>query len=184
MGKKKAFTKNQKKWADDKKGQEAALSKIKKYCKVVRLVAHTQMKLLPLKQKKAHIIELHRHHRQIDQPSWRLPALRRGQERLPHDQGLLHGCPQAPHLPATTNVRPPQAKGSREDRAQVHRYHLEDRPRSLPDPRRGKELHGSAQKGQARRRRPLSTHISELKFEPWLSTICHLYHSKCSLRTL
>merc|ERR1712071_168186 len=58
MGKKKAFTKNQKKWADDKKGQEAALSKIKKYCKVVRLVAHTQMKLLPLKQKKAHIIEL------------------------------------------------------------------------------------------------------------------------------
>merc|ERR1711974_521128 len=56
--KKKAFSKNSKKWADDKKGQEAALSKIKKYCKVVRLIAHTQMKLLPLRQKKAHIIEL------------------------------------------------------------------------------------------------------------------------------
>merc|ERR1711941_103337 len=56
--KKKAFTKNQKKWTADKKGQEAALDKIKKYCSVVRLIAHTQMKLLPLKQKKAHIIEL------------------------------------------------------------------------------------------------------------------------------
>merc|ERR1712018_562771 len=33
-------------------------NKIKKYCQVVRLIAHTQMKLLPLKQKKAHIIEL------------------------------------------------------------------------------------------------------------------------------
>merc|ERR1712018_879367 len=56
--KKKAFTKNSAKWADDKKGQEAQLDKIKKYCSVVRLVAHTQTKLLPLKQKKAHIIEL------------------------------------------------------------------------------------------------------------------------------
>jgi len=56
--KKKAFSKNQKKWTADKKGQEAALDKIKKYCSVVRLIAHTQMKLLPLKQKKAHIIEL------------------------------------------------------------------------------------------------------------------------------
>merc|ERR1712226_899484 len=56
--KKKAFTKNQKKWTADKKGQEAALDKIKKYCSTVRLIAHTQMKLIPLKQKKAHIIEL------------------------------------------------------------------------------------------------------------------------------
>merc|ERR1712007_210654 len=53
-----AFTKNQKKWTADKKGQEAALEKIKKYCSTVRLIAHTQMKLIPLKQKKAHIIEL------------------------------------------------------------------------------------------------------------------------------
>merc|ERR1712038_1527801 len=56
--KKKAFTKNSAKWAKDKKGQEAQLDKIKKYCSVVRLIAHTQMKLIPLKQKKAHIIEL------------------------------------------------------------------------------------------------------------------------------
>lgn len=56
--KKKAFTKNSKKWADDKKGQDAEFDKVKKYASAVRLLAHTQMKLLPLKQKKAHIIEL------------------------------------------------------------------------------------------------------------------------------
>merc|ERR1712157_453502 len=56
--KKKAFTKNGKKWADDEEGQEAKFNKIKKYASVVRLIAHTQMKLLPLKQKKAHLIEL------------------------------------------------------------------------------------------------------------------------------
>merc|ERR1712080_327547 len=56
--KKKAFSKNSKKWADDKKGQEASFDKIKKYASTVRLLAHTQMKLLPLKQKKAHLIEL------------------------------------------------------------------------------------------------------------------------------
>merc|ERR1719273_466733 len=43
---------------ESKSSQEAALNKIKKYCQVVRLIAHTQMKMLPLKQKKAHIIEL------------------------------------------------------------------------------------------------------------------------------
>jgi len=56
--KKKAFTKNSKKWADDKEGQEAKFNKIKKYASVIRLIAHTQMKLLPLKQKKAHLLEL------------------------------------------------------------------------------------------------------------------------------
>merc|ERR1711879_66607 len=56
--KKLAFAKNQKKWTESKSSQEAALNKIKKYCQVVRLIAHTQMKMLPLKQKKARIIEL------------------------------------------------------------------------------------------------------------------------------
>merc|ERR1712195_256827 len=50
--------KRQKKWTESKASQEQSLNKIKKYCQVVRLVAHTQMKLIPLKQKKAHIIEL------------------------------------------------------------------------------------------------------------------------------
>merc|ERR1711884_350347 len=56
--KKLAFAKNQKKWTESKSSQEGALNKIKKYCQVVRLIAHTQMKMLPLKQKKAPIIEL------------------------------------------------------------------------------------------------------------------------------
>merc|ERR1711884_866527 len=56
--KKLAFAKNQKKWTESKASQEAAINKIKKYCQVVRLIAHTQMKIVPIKQKKAHIIEL------------------------------------------------------------------------------------------------------------------------------
>jgi len=62
QSKKKAFSKNAGKWEKDPKGaaesNDAALAKIKKYCSTVRLIAHTQMNLLPLKQKKAHIIEL------------------------------------------------------------------------------------------------------------------------------
>merc|ERR1711936_1251426 len=45
--KKKAFTKNAKKWNEDKKGREAELAKLKKYCPIIRLITHTQMKLLP-----------------------------------------------------------------------------------------------------------------------------------------
>merc|ERR1711934_909593 len=57
--KKKAFSKNSDKWTKDaQESNEASLAKIKKYCSVVRLIAHTQMKLLPLKQKKAHLLEL------------------------------------------------------------------------------------------------------------------------------
>merc|ERR1712021_169669 len=56
--KKKAFSKNLKKWEADPNCIDEGLNKIKKYCSAVRLVAHTQMKLVPLKQKKAHVIEL------------------------------------------------------------------------------------------------------------------------------
>uniref|UniRef100_A0A348G691 60S ribosomal protein L3 n=1 Tax=Odontomachus monticola TaxID=613454 RepID=A0A348G691_ODOMO len=58
--KKKAFTKASKKWQDDlgRKSIEADLKKIKKYCNVVRIIAHTQMKLLRQRQKKAHIMEI------------------------------------------------------------------------------------------------------------------------------
>jgi len=43
--KKKAFTKASKKWQDDlgRKSIEADLKKIKKYCSVVRIIAHTQV---------------------------------------------------------------------------------------------------------------------------------------------
>jgi large subunit ribosomal protein L3e len=58
--KKKAFTKYAKKWKDDlgKKEIEKDFAKIVKYCQVVRVIAHTQMKLLKKRQKKAHIMEI------------------------------------------------------------------------------------------------------------------------------
>ncbi|XP_023677511.1 large ribosomal subunit protein uL3-like [Paramormyrops kingsleyae] len=58
--KKKAFTKWSKKWQDEagKKQLEKDFTMMKKYCKVIRVIVHSQMRLLPLKQKKAHIMEV------------------------------------------------------------------------------------------------------------------------------
>merc|ERR1711931_206505 len=58
--KKKAFTKCARKWQDEtgKKEIEKDFAKMKKYCKVIRVIAHTQMKLLKKRQKKAHIMEI------------------------------------------------------------------------------------------------------------------------------
>merc|ERR1712243_483932 len=60
QSKKKAFTKSCTKWADDlgKKEIEKELAQIKKYCSVVRIIVHTQMKILRRRQKKAHIMEV------------------------------------------------------------------------------------------------------------------------------
>lgn len=56
----KAFTKASKKWQDKlgKKTIAQDLRKMAKYCKVIRVIAHTQMKLLKKRQKKAHIMEI------------------------------------------------------------------------------------------------------------------------------
>jgi len=58
--KKKAFTKSCTKWTDDlgKKEIEKELIQIKKYCTVVRVIVHTQMKILRRRQKKAHLMEV------------------------------------------------------------------------------------------------------------------------------
>merc|ERR1711937_932613 len=58
--KKKAYTKYSTKWSDPlgKKEIEKDFAKIKKYCSVVRVIAHTQMKILRKRQKKAHIMEI------------------------------------------------------------------------------------------------------------------------------
>ncbi|KFV59084.1 60S ribosomal protein L3-like, partial [Tyto alba] len=58
--KKKAFTKYCKKWQDEdgKRQLEKDFAAMKKYCKVIRVIVHTQMKLLPLRQKKAHVMEI------------------------------------------------------------------------------------------------------------------------------
>eukprot|EP00741_Cyanophora_paradoxa_P008219 tig00000025_g7954.t1 len=56
--KKKAFTKYVKKYADGHKEIDAELARIKKYCQVVRVIAHTQIRKLNLRQKKAHVMEI------------------------------------------------------------------------------------------------------------------------------
>merc|ERR1712184_2973 len=60
QSKKKAFTKSCTKWADDlgKKEIEKDLAQMKKYCSVIRVIVHTQMKILRRRQKKAHIMEV------------------------------------------------------------------------------------------------------------------------------
>lgn len=54
----KAFSKAAKKWADGHKQIDNALAKISKHCQVVRVIAHTQMNKLNLRQKKSHIMEI------------------------------------------------------------------------------------------------------------------------------
>jgi len=56
--KKKAFTKYAKKFAEDKKSFERDLARVKKYCTVVRVLAHTQMQKAKVGQKKAHLMEI------------------------------------------------------------------------------------------------------------------------------
>jgi large subunit ribosomal protein L3e len=55
QSKKKAFTKYA---TNYDKNYSKVLERIKKYCSVVRVLAHTQTQLLSLKQKKAHIMEI------------------------------------------------------------------------------------------------------------------------------
>lgn len=56
--KKKAFVRYQENNSKDPKIIEAKLNRIKKFCTTVRVIAHTQMKLLNLRQKKNHIVEI------------------------------------------------------------------------------------------------------------------------------
>jgi len=56
--KKKAFTKYAQKYADGAKSVERELERIKKYCTVVRVIAHSQVRKVNIGQKKAHIMEV------------------------------------------------------------------------------------------------------------------------------
>ncbi|XP_076609024.1 large ribosomal subunit protein uL3-like [Chaetodon auriga] len=58
--KKKAFTKYSKKWQDEtgKKQLDKDFERMKKYCSVIRVIVHSQMRLLAISQKKAHIMEV------------------------------------------------------------------------------------------------------------------------------
>ncbi|GAB5587828.1 60S ribosomal protein L3 [Umbelopsis nana] len=56
--KKKAFTKYAKKYAEGSKEITRELERIKKYCSVVRVIAHTQVRKAKVGQKKAHVMEI------------------------------------------------------------------------------------------------------------------------------
>uniref|UniRef100_A0A7S2MQP0 50S ribosomal protein L3, chloroplastic n=1 Tax=Haptolina brevifila TaxID=156173 RepID=A0A7S2MQP0_9EUKA len=56
--KKKAFTSYVKKYADGQKEIDAELSRIKQYCQVVRVIAHTQIRKVKIGQKRAHMMEI------------------------------------------------------------------------------------------------------------------------------
>lgn len=56
--KRKAFTKYAARMAADKGDMERQLARIKKMCSVVRVLAHTQPRLVPTGQKKAHLMEI------------------------------------------------------------------------------------------------------------------------------
>jgi len=56
--KKKAFTRYQKLYANREKTIDRELERIKKYCQVVRVIAHTQIGLVKLEQRKAHVMEI------------------------------------------------------------------------------------------------------------------------------
>jgi len=60
VSKKKAFTKYAKNLTTDvgKKHMEEKLRRIVKYCQVIRVLAHTQMNKLNLRQKKSHLMEI------------------------------------------------------------------------------------------------------------------------------
>mmetsp|Transcript_68636 Transcript_68636/g.130725 ORF Transcript_68636/g.130725 Transcript_68636/m.130725 type:complete len:399 (+) Transcript_68636:54-1250(+) len=55
----KAFTRFQKKYKDGKSEEvDAELERMKKYCQVIRVIAHTQISKIKLRQKKAHVMEI------------------------------------------------------------------------------------------------------------------------------
>jgi large subunit ribosomal protein L3e len=56
--KKKAFTKYAKKYAEQPKDIAFELDRIRQHCQVVRVLAHTQVRKLKLRQRKAHICEI------------------------------------------------------------------------------------------------------------------------------
>ncbi|KAI8903754.1 ribosomal protein L3-domain-containing protein [Gorgonomyces haynaldii] len=56
--KKKAFTTYAKKYTEGAKPIEQQLNRIEKYCQVVRVICHTQVKKINIGQKKAHIMEI------------------------------------------------------------------------------------------------------------------------------
>lgn len=56
--KRKSFTKYTEKISKDPKATEVLIKRLKKYCSVIRVIVHTQTKLLNTRTKKAHVLEV------------------------------------------------------------------------------------------------------------------------------
>jgi large subunit ribosomal protein L3e len=56
--KKKAFTKYADKWVKTPQNIEYEFDRLKQHCNVIRVIAHTQVRKVQLRQKKAHILEI------------------------------------------------------------------------------------------------------------------------------
>lgn len=56
--KNKAFTKYHKRVAESPKSVDAELARISKFCQIVRVLAHTQVRKISIGQKKAHVMEI------------------------------------------------------------------------------------------------------------------------------
>jgi len=56
--KKKAFSRYAERNAKDNKDMEIEMNRMKKYCHVIRVLAHTQVRMVKLRQKKAHLMEI------------------------------------------------------------------------------------------------------------------------------
>lgn len=56
--KKKCFTKYNQKYTEGGKSIQLQLNRMKRYCTVVRVLVHTQLHLLKLRQKRAHLLEI------------------------------------------------------------------------------------------------------------------------------
>lgn len=68
--KKKAFTKYAKKYSNGKKEIDAELEELKKHAKVIRVLAHTQIKKVAIGQKKAHLMEIQVNGGTVEEKVW------------------------------------------------------------------------------------------------------------------
>jgi len=77
--KKKAFTRYAAKVAEESnKDREKELARMKKYCQIIRVLAHTQIKKLKFRQKKAHLAEIQINGGSVaEKVDWGLPLFER-----------------------------------------------------------------------------------------------------------
>lgn len=81
-----------------------------------------------------------------DSPWW-FPSVRRGPQRLCHDQGFVPWCQEEGRHPQEVSIPAHHPPVTGEGRAQVDRHVIQVRPRKLPDEGREARVPGHAQEG-------------------------------------